>query len=304
LINTLSKSMSAFPLLSDRVPYLPFPQRPVLQGMGGKNLLVWIIVNVEHWSIAKAMPRTVLPPPMGQPLLPDLPNWSWHEYGMRAGFWRLFEALRQRGIVPTLATNGIVCQSYPQVAEAALKEGWEFMGHGWIQGPMHKVENQAEDVAKTLEIIRQFTGQTPRGWESPGLTETDDTIDVLSAAGIDYVADWVIDDQPTWIKGTPRPMMSVPYTVELNDIPLMAIQQHRSEELYHRGVLQAERLRQESAQNPRVMAISVHPYITGVPHRIASFEKLLDHVMALPEVAIMPGVQIADWYAAQVPPQG
>jgi peptidoglycan/xylan/chitin deacetylase (PgdA/CDA1 family) len=296
--------MSAFSLLSDRLPYVPFPQRPVLQGVGGKNLLVWVIVNVEHWSIAKAMPRTVLPPPMGQPLLPDLPNWSWHEYGMRAGFWRLLEALRQRGIVPTLATNGIVCQSYPQVAEAALKEGWEFMGHGWIQGPMHKVENQTEDVAKTLEIIRRFTGQAPRGWESPGLTETDDTIDVLSAAGIDYVADWVVDDQPTWIHGTPRPMMTVPYTVELNDIPLMAIQQHRSEELYHRGVLQVERLRQECTQNPRVMAISVHPYITGVPHRIASFEKLLDHVMALPEVAIMPGVQIADWYAAQVPPPG
>jgi peptidoglycan/xylan/chitin deacetylase (PgdA/CDA1 family) len=274
----------------------------VLKGPNGKRLLVWVIVNVEHWSIERAQPRTVLPPPMGQPLLPDLPNWSWHEYGMRAGFWRLFEALKQRGIVPTLATNGIVCESYPQVAEAALKEGWEFMGHGWIQGPMHKVENQAEAIAKSVEIIRKFSGQTPRGWESPGLTETDETIDLLSAAGIDYVADWVIDDQPTWIQGTPRPMLSVPYTVELNDIPLMAIQHHRSDEMYHRGVLHMERLWQESASNPRVMAISVHPYITGVPHRIAAFEKLLDHVLAQPEVAVMPGVQVADWYAGQVPP--
>mgnify|MGYP003328915267 FL=1 len=294
--------MSGYKLLSDRVPYVPFPQRPVLKGPNGKRLLVWVIVNVEHWSIERAQPRTVLPPPMGQPLLPDLPNWSWHEYGMRAGFWRLFEALKQRGIVPTLATNGIVCESYPQVAEAALKEGWEFMGHGWIQGPMHKVENQAEAIAKSVDIIRKFSGQAPRGWESPGLTETDETIDLLSAAGIDYVADWVIDDQPTWIQGTPRPMLSVPYTVELNDIPLMAIQHHRSDEMYHRGVLHMERLWQESASNPRVMAISVHPYITGVPHRIAAFEKLLDHVLAQPEVAVMPGVQVADWYAGQVPP--
>ena len=293
--------MSAPKLLSDRVPYVPFPQRPVLKAPAGKRMLVWIIVNVEHWSIERAQPRTVLPPPMGVPLLPDLPNWSWHEYGMRAGFWRLFDALKQRGIVPTLATNGIVCESYPQVAEAALKEGWEFMGHGWIQGPMHKVENQAEAIAKTVETIRKFSGKAPRGWESPGLTETDETIDLLSAAGIDYVADWVIDDQPTWIQGTPRPMLSVPYTVELNDIPLMAIQHHRSEELYHRGVLHMSRLWQESAQNPRVMAISVHPYITGVPHRIAAFEKLLDHVLAQPEVAVMPGVEVADWYAAQVP---
>ena len=167
---------------------------------------------------------------------------------------------------------------------------------------MHKVENQAEAIAKSVEIIRKFSGQAPRGWESPGLTETDETIDLLSAAGIDYVADWVIDDQPTWIQGTPRPMLSVPYTVELNDIPLMAVQHHRSDEMYHRGVLHMERLWQESASNPRVMAISVHPYITGVPHRIAAFEKLLDHVLAQPEVAVMPGVQVADWYAGQVPP--
>lgn len=295
--------MSSYKLLSDRVPFVPFPQRPVLKAPPGKRMLVWVIVNVEHWSIERAMPRTVLPPPMGQSLLPDLANWSWHEYGMRSGFWRLHQALKQRGIIPTLATNGIVCQSYPQVAEAALKEGWEFMGHGWIQGPSHKVDNQAEAIAKTVESIRQFSGQAPRGWECPGLTETDETIDLLSAAGVDYVADWVIDDQPTWIEGTPRPMLSVPYTVELNDIPLMAIQHHRSDEMYHRGVLQLERLWQESEANPRVMAISVHPYITGVPHRIGGFEKLLDHVLSKADVAVMTGVQIADWYIAQVPPK-
>ena len=295
--------MSAYKLLSDRVPFVPFPQRPVLKAPPGKRMLVWVIVNVEHWSIERAMPRTVLPPPMGQNLLPDLANWSWHEYGMRAGFWRLFDALKQRGITPTLATNGIVCESYPQVAEAALKEGWEFMGHGWIQGPSHKVDNQAEAIAKTMDAIRRFAGKAPRGWECPGLTETDETIDLLSAAGVDYVADWVIDDQPTWIEGTPRPMLSVPYTVEINDIPLMAIQHHRSDEMYHRGVLQLERLWQESSANPKVMAISVHPYITGVPHRIAGFEKLLDHVLSKPEVAVMPGVDIADWYTAQVPPK-
>ena len=287
----------------ERVPFSAIVDRPPLMLPGGARMVIWPIVNIEHWDQSRAMPRTVLPPPMGQNLLPDLANWSWHEYGMRAGFWRLFDALKQRGITPTLATNGIVCESYPQVAEAALKEGWEFMGHGWIQGPSHKVDNQAEAIAKTMDAIRRFAGKAPRGWECPGLTETDETIDLLSAAGVDYVADWVIDDQPTWIEGTPRPMLSVPYTVEINDIPLMAIQHHRSDEMYHRGVLQLERLWQESSVNPKVMAISVHPYITGVPHRIAGFEKLLDHVLSKPEVAVMPGVDIADWYTAQVPPK-
>jgi len=301
-----TKSQAAGPaLLSDRLPYVAAPDRPVLQGPDGNRLLVWVIVNVEHWTIERAMPRTVLSPPMGQPLLPDLPNWSWHEYGMRAGFWRLYDALQSRGIVPTMAVNGIVCESYPRVARAALDAGWEFMGHGFIQGPMHKLEDQVQAIRQTIDSIRAFTGKAPRGWESPGLTETDDTIDYLSAAGIDYVADWVVDDQPAWIHARPKPVLSVPYTVEINDIPLMALQHHRSDELFHRGVLQMERLWQEGGQNPRVMAISVHPYITGVPHRIAAFERLLDAVLSKPRVGVMTGEGIADWYCAQVPaPKG
>ncbi|MEK9775464.1 MAG: polysaccharide deacetylase family protein [Quisquiliibacterium sp.] len=288
-------------LLSDRLAYVAAPDRPVLQGPHDNRLLVWVIVNVEHWSIERAMPRTVLSPPMGQPLLPDLPNWSWHEYGMRAGFWRLFDALHSRGIVPTMAVNGIVCESYPRVARAALDAGWEFMGHGYVQGPMHKLEDQAQAIRQTIESIKAFTGKAPRGWESPGLTETDQTLDHLSAAGIDYVADWVVDDQPAWIQAKPRPVLSVPYTVEINDIPMMLLQNHRSDELYHRGALQMERLWQEGGQNPRVMAISVHPYITGVPHRIAAFERLLDAVLSKPRVGVMTGEAIADWYSAQVP---
>ena len=139
------------------------------------------------------------------------------------------------------------------------------------------------------------------GWESPGLTENDHTLDCLSAAGIEYVADWVLDDQPVWLKANPKPVLSVPYTVEINDIPMMLLQQNRSEEMLLRGIDQFERLWQESETIPRVMAISVHPYITGVPHRIDAFEKLLDAVLAKPEVQIMTGEKIAQWYSSQVP---
>lgn len=288
-------------LLSDRLPFSALPDRPALRGPDGNRLLVWVIVNVEHWSIERAMPRTVLSPPMGQPLLPDLPNWAWHEYGMRVGFWRLYDALRSRGIVPTMAVNGIVCESYPRIASAALSAGWEFMGHGWVQGPMHKVEDQARAIGRTVDAIRAFTGKAPRGWESPGLTETDETIDHLSAAGIEYVADWVADDQPAWVRASPRPLVSVPYTLEINDIPLMALQHHRGDELYYRGVAQLDRLWADSEHSARVMAISVHPYITGVPHRIGAFERLLDTVLAKPQVKVATGEAIADWYATQVP---
>jgi peptidoglycan/xylan/chitin deacetylase (PgdA/CDA1 family) len=288
-------------LLSVRAPYSAIVDRPVLKLPDNGRMLVWLIVNVEHWSIERAMPRTVLSPPMGQPLLPDLPNWAWHEYGMRVGFWRLYDALNQRGIVPTMATNGIVCDSYPRIVEAALQKNWEIMGHGFVQGPMHKLENQQEAIASTIDTIRRFSGKAPVGWESPGLTENDHTLDCLSAAGIEYVADWVLDDQPVWLKANPKPVLSVPYTVEINDIPMMLLQHNRAEELLLRGVDQFDRLWQESADIPRVMAISVHPYVTGVPHRIGYFEKLLDHILARPGVVIQTGEQISNWYREQVP---
>jgi peptidoglycan/xylan/chitin deacetylase (PgdA/CDA1 family) len=288
-------------LLSVRAPYSAIVDRPVLKLPDNGRMLVWLIVNVEHWSIERAMPRTVLSPPMGQPLLPDLPNWAWHEYGMRVGFWRLYDALNQRGIVPTMATNGIVCDSYPRIVEAALQKNWEIMGHGFVQGPMHKLENQQEAIASTIDTIRRFSGKAPVGWESPGLTENDHTLDCLSAAGIEYVADWVLDDQPVWLKANPKPVLSVPYTVEINDIPMMLLQHNRAEELLLRGVDQFDRLWQEGADIPRVMAISVHPYVTGVPHRIGYFEKLLDHILARPGVVIQTGEQISNWYREQVP---
>src|ERR1700674_5759354 len=198
----------------ERVPYLAIVDRPPLVLADDARMIVWTIVNVEDWGIEWPMPRTVLSPPMGQPLLPALPNWGWHEDGMRVGFWRLFECMRKFGVTPTLAINGVVCRNYPRIAQAAKDAGWEFMGHGWLQQPLHQVEDQRAAIRETMDAIRAFTGRPPRGWESPGLAETFDTIDSLAEAGIEYVADWVLDDQPVYIATAHGPMLSVPYTVE------------------------------------------------------------------------------------------
>jgi allantoinase len=254
--------------LSDRIPYQASIDRPKLSLPGGKRIAVWVILNVEEWRIEGAMPRTVLSPPMGQPLLPDVPNWSWHEYGMRSGFWRQFKALTDRNIPTTLAINGSVCESYPRVAEAAREAGFEFMGHGFLQRPMHKLENQSDTIKRAVDTIARFAGKPVRSWESPGLTETADTIDLLRLHGIEYVADWVIDDLP--------------------------------QQFLQRCIDQFDRLYLEGAENARVMAISIHPYITGVPHRIKYLEQALDHVIGHDGVALMTASEIGDWYRAEM----
>ena len=286
--------------LSDRIPYQAIVDRPKLNLPGGKRIAVWVILNVEEWRIENAMPRTVLPPPMGQPLLPDVPNWSWHEYGMRSGFWRQHKALTDRRIPTTLAINGHVCESYLRVAGAALDAGWEFMGHGFLQGPMHKLADQRAAIADTVAAITAFTGTAPTSWESSGLTETGETLDLLREHGLKYVADWVIDDLPQEIDTPFGQIVTIPYTVETNDIAVHALQGHESDVFFKRGRDQFDRLYAEGAENARVMAISIHPYITGVPHRIRYLEELLDYIGTHDGVAWMTATEIGDWYVDQM----
>ena len=282
--------------LKDRLPYSAIVDRPPLNLPGGARMAVWTIVNVEEWDSTKPQPRTILPPPMGQPLIPDLPNWAWHEYGNRVGFWRIREVLGRQGVKATFAMNATVLETYRRIAEAALEDDWDFMGHGYIQGPMHRVDDQKRDIEATVKAIEDFAGRPPRGWESPGLTETMDTIDFLAGAGIEYVADWILDDQPVEISTRHGPIISVPYTVETNDITVFALQQHSSEEFLKRGIDQFEQLYKDSEDSARVMAISLHNYISGAPHRIKYVEALFEHIKKRDDVVIWTGAQVLDWY--------
>jgi peptidoglycan/xylan/chitin deacetylase (PgdA/CDA1 family) len=266
-----------------------------------KKIILWVIVNLEVWDANLAQPRNILPPPMGIPMLPDLPNWSWHEYGMRIGFWRLLKTLKERKICSTLALNATVVDYYPETVKAAMEENWEPMGHGYIQRPMHKVENEFVDIKSAINKIEDFTNTKVIGWESPGLTETLDTLDILSDNGIKYTANWPIDDLPVDLKvNSGKRMVTLPYPIEINDVVMTSIQTHKSDEIYNRGKLQFDRLYKESDENPKIMAISVHPYLTGVPHRILFFEKLLDYILEHDGVEIMTGKQIYNWYTDQV----
>ena len=265
----------------------------------GARIAVWTIVNVEDWDIEKPMPRQVVPAPAGATVLPDVPNWAWHDYGMRVGFWRLHAALAKRGIRATAAINASVCTAYPPVARAMLDAGWEFMGHGLVQGAMHLLPDQRAAIRRSVETLRAFTGRSPRGWLGPGLTESWETLELLKAEGIEYVCDWVNDDQPYLIDTAGGPLVSVPYTMEVNDLPMMLIQHHAAGELYRRAKDQFDRLYAEGARQPRVMAIAVHPYISGVPHRIKYLEAAYDYIRRQKGVWLTTGEEISEWYRTQ-----
>src|SRR5215475_8716691 len=286
----------------DRIPYSAIVDRPALKLPGGARIVVWPIVNLEVWDIAGPMARQVLPAPTGQVLLPDVPNWSWHEYGMRVGFWRFHDLYRRLRITPTVALNARVCVDYPRVAQTCKDGGWEFMGHSYQQGPIHKEPDQPTMIKRSLDTIEEFTGRRPVGWLGPGLTETLETPDHLAAAGIRYIGDWVYDDEPTQIATKHGPLVTVPYSIECNDITVMAVQHHEASYWTRKCIDNFDQLYRESASRPKFMAIAIHPYITGQPFRIKYLEAVYDHMAKFQGVLHWTGEQILKWYGEQLPP--
>jgi allantoinase len=283
----------------ERAPYSAIVDRKPLALPAGARVVVWTIVNLEVWDIARPMPRQVLPAPMGQPLLPDVPNWSWHEYGMRVGVWRYFDLFRALGIRASTAMNGRVCEVYPRVAQAAKDAGWEFIAHGYEQLPMNKIEDQPAAIKRALDVLEKSTGKRPIGWLAPGLTQTMETMDYLAAAGLRYTCDFVHDEEPSTIKTAHGDLVTLPYTVEMSDITVMALQGHESKHFYERGVDQFERLFHEGAARPKIMAIALHPYSTGHPHRVVHLERLYRYLKR-DGVLFWTGAEIYDWYAKSI----
>lgn len=286
-----------------RVPYEYFDDRPRLEPLEGAPILVHVVVNVEHWPFEEPMPRTVLTPPHGKESLPDVPNFAWAEYGMRCGLPRIVKALRSRSLPASTSCNASVLDVYPRAAEAMLDAGWEFIGHGMHQRSLHTASSEAETIGAALDKLGAFTGRRPKGWLSPGLRETSQTLEHLRAAGVDYVFDWCLDDLPCWMSTAAGPMLSLPYNLELNDSVICAVEKQPSSEFFvraNRTLKLFEREVQADGQ-PRVLALGLHPHLMGVPHRFGDLEALLDLLMASPLVRFVTGGEIFSWYRQQLP---
>jgi len=283
-------------LPNDRLTYSAIPERPALKLPNGARMAVWVIVNVEEWDPLQTMPRTVLTPPAGGSPSPDIPNWAWHEYGNRVGFWRILKVFDEFKIPGVLAINGSAIPAYPAIVRAAVERKWEFMGHGYTQRNMQKVPDEREDIRKTADVIKQVTGKPPRGWLGPGLTETWETPDLLKEEGYDYVADWVLDDQPVWLKTRGKPIVNVPYTQECNDVAMMLIQHHKASEYFDRASDQFDQIYADAEGSARMMALVLHPYIMGAPHRLKYFRMAIEKIRQKQDVMFCTGEQILDWY--------
>ena len=285
-----------------RIPFRLESDAASLPPFAGKRVIVNVAVNVEHWPFDQPMPRAILPPPHGIRAVPDVPNFTWVEYGLRVGMPRLLDLCRDLGIRASALCNADICTHYPRLAEAMLAQSWEFVGHGLYQRALATFENDAEIVAQSLATMRGFSGQKVKAWLGAGLSEKADTPELLLRNGVTYLHDWLVDDVPVWMTTEAGPMLSLPYTVELNDVPIYVIGQHASAAL-------ADRIRDSMAfyardgfSRTRVMTIALHPHIIGVAHRMESFSGVMRELAAHPEVGFATSSEIGDWFSAIQPP--
>lgn len=289
-------------MANPRIPYRFSNEGPQLSAHPEGAILVHLVVNVEHWQFDAGMPRTILTPPHGKETVPDIPNFGWVDYGMRAGLPRLINAIQSRGLPASTSFNAGVIQAYPRAAQAMHEAGWEFIGHGVHQKALNHSEGEEVLIATSLDMIQAFTGKRPKGWLSPGLRESYDTPEFLKKQGIDYVFDWVVDDVPHWMQTKEGPLLALPYNLEINDSIIYAVEKHQSNEMYQRLANTLSLFKRECVIQPRVLTLGLHPHLIGVPHRFESFEKMLDLLIATPEVCFVKGEQLAQWFTDQVPP--
>jgi allantoinase len=263
-----------------RTPFVPLPGRPVWRWPNGARLAVWVVINVEHWEWNSLAGVTMA---SGADQAPDVPNYTWREYGSRVGVWRTIDVLDRLNIPASITLNGSVCDEYPEIVRAFLEREWEIMGHGWTnsQGLSGLPEGEERAlISRTLGRIIQDTGQRlrPRGWLGPGLAETHHTLDILAENGIEYVADWLNDEQPYLLQTASKPVVAVPYSVEVNDIGTFTRRGFTGADYAEMLRDQFDVLYQESEHTAKVMCIPLHPFITGVPFRSKHLEAALAYM--------------------------
>lgn len=229
----------------------------------------------------------------------DVLNFSWREYGLRVGIWRMMEVMEKHNVRATVALNSDICEHCPEIIKAGNTLGWEWMGHGQNNATFFDKQSEEEERAimrGTLDAIEKHSGKRPKGWLSPGLTETFNTPDILAEEGIEYVANWVNDDQPYPMKTRKNQLISIPYSLEIGDIPAFLEMKQSAEEFYKMMVDEFDVLYQEGAKSGRVMAMGLHPFLIGRAFRCKYFDMALEYITKHDHVWVATGNEIVGWY--------
>ena len=280
------------------------PERKPVSWPGGARIALWVVPALE-WFPLDQQGKPFKPLGSLQTAYPDLRHYTLRDYGNRVGIYRVMQALDKHGIRASVPVNAAVASRYPSLVAECVARGWELVGHGLDMDHLHYegMKDEAALIARSLEVLRKH-GKV-RGWLSPAKSESRQTLDLLAAAGIDYVCDWVNDDMPYAMKAGGRTLFSMPHSADVDDATILIGMHHDEDELRDQLIDHFDVLYEESAaQGGRIMAIALHPWVIGQPYRIGTLESVLAHIMRHPGVWPATGAEILDAWQAQRAAQG
>lgn len=277
--------------------YSPITERPPIRWPDGARVAFYIGLNVEHFLIDR--PSTSIWPGTAD-LVPDALNYGWRDYGPRVGIWRIADILDRHRVRASVLLNSDVVHHNPQIIKAGLERDWAWLAHGQTNSILHAAMDRDQEravLARVVDTIADATGRRPRGWMGPGLTETFHTPGLLAELGLTYVLDWTNDDQP-YPLNVPG-MLSLPYTVELNDLGLFS-KGTTGPEFVQIIKDQYEQLHADAEDGGRVMALALHPFVTGQAFRAKYLDQALAYLAAQPDIWLTTSDQIAEHYSRTV----
>lgn len=279
--------------------YRPYRDRVRIAWPEGKSVAVWVSPNLEFYEIdPPANPhRKSWPRPH-----PDVVGYGHRDHANRVGFWRMAEVMERHGFKGSVSLSVALCQHHPDVVGHANGLGWEFFSHGIYNTRYSYGMDVAQEraiIEDSIRTVREATGQTIRGWLAPALTHTTQTLDLIAEYGITYTCDLYHDDQPGPVNVARGRLISMPYSIEVNDHYGFFVYNMNPREYAQTLIRQFDRLAAEGERSGTVMCIPLHPYLIGQPHRIAAFEEVLKHIAADERAWITRSGDIAEYFLDQ-----
>jgi allantoinase len=289
--------------------YVPLPQRRPLRWPNGARVALILTFNLETWDLIKP---TSKPYYAGGPAIlpdtlpgdtPDFPNYSWREYGQRVGIWRLYDLFDELGVQASCTTNAVTFERRKAMTDACLERGWELLAHNWEQGELltdfaKDPAKEREVVLRTLEQFERYTGRKSKGWLSSSLRGTLQTPDILAEQGCIFYCDLMNDDQPYLLRTPHGPIVSVPYSNEINDFTFLTRKNYTTDQFRDALIEELNVLYREGEKSGRLMNVGLHPHVSGRGYQTRALREFITYAKSLPGVWWATREEIATWYLA------
>lgn len=286
--------MHARPNLYD---YWPYAGRPKIEWPGGKKLAFWIAPNIEYYEYDP--PGNPQRQPWPRPN-PDIVGYSQRSWGNTVGHWRMMDLFDKYSLRGSISLSVGLIDHHPEIIEACVARNWEFFSHGIYNTRYSYGMDEAQERAVLADSIRSVeaaTGQRIRGYLAPALTHTERTLDLIAEYDFWYTCDLFQDDQPQPLKTKTGKLVSMPYSLEVNDVITYGVQGWSAERYADSLIRHFDQLLEEGAQSGTVMCIPLHAYLVSQPHRLRPFERALQHIAShKDDVWFTTGADIAKYF--------